>query len=65
MANKATVRVIDHEKKLSVLDLSEEAYDKLKSDAEAASLTLEDMALIHMTGSKTSRFKGTVSIEVH
>lgn len=65
MANKATVRVIDHEKKMSILDLNEESFEKLKSDADAAGLSLEDMALIHMTGSKTSRFKGTVLIEVH
>lgn len=65
MGNTATVRAIDHNKKMNLLDLNEESFAKLKSDAEAAGLSLEDMALIYMTGNKTSRFKGTVSIEVH
>lgn len=64
MDTVATVRVIDHDKKMDIMDLDASSFDKLKADATAAGISLEEMVIIHMTNNQTSRFKGTVSIDV-
>lgn len=59
----AIIRAIDHNKKLSTLELGKEEFAVLKEQAVAADISVEEAALILMTDGKTSRFKGTIYVD--
>lgn len=60
----AKIHVIDSKNEKNTLEITQEQYDKLKNDAELADISIDEMAIIHMTDGKTSRFTGRVLVEV-
>lgn len=59
----AKIHVIDENNKQETLELNQEQYERLKNDAELADISVDEMAIIHMTNGRTSRFTGKVLVE--
>lgn len=59
----AIIRAVDHNKKMSQLEITDEQLATFKEQAKEGGFSVEEAILIEMTDNKTSRFKGTIYIE--